>query len=57
MVAIFLGNANFLTIKLSYTQKVKTDKSKPSKHIIDDGLLLHGTILMIIAKAKHQKNS
>ena len=42
-------------IKLYTLKEILEDKSKPPKPIVDDGLLLDGTILMIIAKAKHQK--
>lgn len=42
-------------IRLYTLKEILEDKSKPPKPIIDDGLLLDGTLLMIVAKAKHQK--
>ena len=41
--------------KLYTLKEILEDKSKPPKPIIDDGILLDGTLLMIVAKAKHQK--
>ena len=42
-------------IRLYPLKEILEDKSQPPKPIIDDGLLLDGTLLMIVAKAKHQK--
>jgi RecA-family ATPase len=41
--------------KLYTLKEILEDNSQPPKPIIDDGLLLDGTILMIVAPAKHRK--